>query len=58
MSELKECPFCGGNAEIETEEYGGSAKYVSEVYCVECGVGMSNLYGDPEGAISKWNGRV
>ena len=55
---LKECPFCGGDAEIETEEYGGGSIWVSTVYCVEGCVSMNNQYGDPEETIERWNKRV
>jgi Lar family restriction alleviation protein len=57
VSNLKECPFCGGEADIDTTEYGGTAKWVNNIYCSECGVSMSNLYGPKKNAINRWNKR-
>ena len=54
---LKNCPFCGGDSEIETEEYGGSAKWVSTIYCVEGCITMSDIYGPIKEAIKRWNTR-
>jgi Lar family restriction alleviation protein len=57
-SKLKPCPFCGDSATMTTEEYGGSAKFVSEISCDNCGVTKSDLYGPPEEAAARWNQRV
>lgn len=57
MSELKPCPFCGGEAELRDD---GEAGYPYYVQCVECG-GMTDgyLHADrPFGAIDAWNARA
>ena len=54
---LKPCPFCGGEAEIETDEYGGTATWVSTISCVEGCCQMSSLYGPPEEQKKYWNKR-
>ena len=51
---LKRCPFCGGEAEFNSDEFGEG------VCCKSCGASMSNgVYGE-EGrklASSDWNNR-
>lgn len=54
MSELKPCPFCGGEAGYESTQH----KYgvVHSIYCEECGVETARLSRDE--AIEAWNRRV
>jgi len=54
--ELRECPFCGGEAGIATSFIGGVYSY--DVYCTEetCG-GEMNCYESREQAIIAWNTR-
>lgn len=61
-SELKQCPFCGSEAEVfkdvtfkaETGEKIGKIKFF--VWCTEC---SALVNGDTEeGAIEAWNRRV
>lgn len=61
MTELKPCPFCGGEAKIyETptkEKYWNISKKSYDILCSECGASMVDfLYRDI--AISMWNRRV
>lgn len=36
MSELKPCPFCGGEAELVTEYFFSKGNYGSQVRCTQC----------------------
>lgn len=63
MSEIKRCPFCGGEAEIMDEhKYIGGAsqgfhrKYIHCVKC--CNRTMSYDYDDKKAMIRAWNRRV
>ena len=56
MSELKPCPFCGGEAELRDD----GVDYPYSVQCTECG-GMTCWYlhdDTPFGAIDAWNMRA
>lgn len=62
MDKLEPCPFCGGEADYRTENFGARVW----VQCLECGVSTSrydtNLIvagkGGKEWAIEAWNRRV
>ena len=58
MSELKPCPFCGGEAKISAENFG--AKYF--VRCINiknCLVRPFTIsYSTEEEAVNAWNRRV
>ena len=54
MSELKPCPFCGGEAEFET--YGGTACSVTCQKC-RCGTPTVSLV-DGMAAVNRWNLRA
>lgn len=53
---LKKCPFCGGEVDLETEEYGGNWKYIHHIGCVE-GCYSRSIYGDKKEAIDLANKR-
>lgn len=59
MTELKDCPFCGGRPRIRTEHetigFGWNIDFY-RVYCHECGVGIKSE--DKYKAIEAWNRRV
>ena len=55
MTELKPCPFCGGEAIARRDETG--CRYV--VACKECPVIVGNFwYTEKTDAIKAWNRRV
>ena len=56
MSELKPCPFCGGEAETLTAEsmHGGN---LYGVMCANC-AGRSDVYDTEAEAIAAWNSRA
>lgn len=54
MTELKPCPFCGGKAELFTEE---DKYYKHMVACVKCGARTPKEHIDAI-AISDWNRRM
>jgi len=51
MDDLKPCPFCGGEADIES-----TSAYAS-VYCDDCG-GQSEVHSSEAEAIAAWNART
>lgn len=51
MSDLKPCPFCGGEAAFHEHERVG-------VECIECGAGFACVYRDRDEAADKWNRRA
>lgn len=55
---LLPCPFCGGDADIKMGKYGGSAKWVYSIQCVEGCIVMSDLYGPEKDAVKRWNTRI
>ena len=58
MEELKKCPFCGGEAELEyTESYSSHRYYF--VQCTECGCKSDDFEDDPgmKKAVAAWNNR-
>ena len=56
MSELKCCPFCGGEAKIATYDWGYSVKEYW-IYCNPCDC-ASGRYHSKEEAINAWNTRT
>lgn len=55
--ELKPCPFCGGKAEIISEEtYSGHNLFWVE--CIECDCRTSDYEDNEKEAIESWNRRV
>ena len=57
MTDLRECPFCGGKAEID-EVYTGNAwpSYVQKVSCQECGASPDST-DNMDADIDAWNTR-
>lgn len=70
--ELKPCPFCGGEAELDTSQAyralsGGTLGSRAAVYCARCGADMGFCYEDAPGTpredivnqvVDDWNRRV
>lgn len=59
MSDLKPCPFCGGDAEwvdIHDDEYGNTGGSVIE--CMSCGASTHVEFGFKENLTSAWNTRA
>lgn len=56
MTELRKCPFCGGEARIERTDCIGSINY-HYGYCIQCGA-RTDEYATKKGAIEAWNKRV
>jgi hypothetical protein len=70
MNELKPCPFCGGDAELDTRQgfvylKSGQPRHGSRmtVYCRECGADIGICREDvpdvyPELVVEMWNRRT
>ena len=63
MAELKSCPFCGGEAELEHPHSFGSSLEYSGVRCIRCRartepILKSFAYSSDEKAIEAWNRRA
>lgn len=61
MSELKPCPFCGGEAELSAGKFDG--KETSYVLCKKCGACgeffiVNPKYASAIKAIEAWNRRA
>ena len=54
MRELKPCPFCGGEAEIEMDD---CWYWNYHVFCQECKIG-TDYYNTADEAIEAWNRRA
>ena len=57
MTELKKCPFCGGEAEIRITEWDNSSKTHYSVMCQKC-ESETTLYKTEAEAIAAWNKRA
>ena len=55
MFELKPCPFCGGEAILETVD--GNSPEECYIYCPECDF-ESGVYSEPKFIVEKWNRRA
>lgn len=55
MAELKRCPFCGGEAILETVD--GNSPKECYIYCPECDF-ESGVYSEPKFIVEKWNRRA
>lgn len=55
MSELRRCPFCGGEADTLCA-VGFFAVPINKVYCMECGA-LVEGYSNEVDAIEAWNRR-
>ena len=53
MSDLKRCPFCGGEAKIQS-----NLLHNYRIYCVECGCQTISWSESKEKAIEAWNRRA
>ena len=56
MSELKRCPFCGGEARLADEPI-GKGKYLYSVLCENDCVVQGTYFTTAETAIEAWNNR-
>jgi len=60
-NEIKECPFCGGEAKLKFDDepcYHGSAG-AYYVQCKKCKASIENWsFKNKESAIAAWNGRA
>lgn len=54
LKPLKECPFCGGIADIHVINY---IKFWANVYCTDCDA-TTIRYSTKQQAIKAWNRRV
>lgn len=57
MSILKQCPFCGKNAETIAISDVSSGKRIFFVTCVNCGAETSRDYQTADAAREAWNNR-
>lgn len=62
MSELKKCPFCGGEAFLDTHRFWDekSKDFTVQTYgvrCYDCQTGNWQHYRKQEDAIKQWNTR-
>lgn len=55
MLELKQCPFCGGEAKIGYEKY-WQPRVSRRIICTKC-YSSSGWYSTEEEAIEAWNRR-
>ena len=53
MTDLKPCPFCGGEPEHETHSDG-----MASVHCVDCGVRSRRGVYAFDGGAEEWNTRA
>ena len=57
MTELKPCPFCGGNNIEVMRVFTVKSRYEFEVFCLTCKAAGPSGY-RPDEAIDAWNRRV
>ena len=55
MFDLNPCPFCGGEAILETVD--GNSSEECYIYCPECDF-ESGVYSEPKFIVEKWNRRA
>lgn len=55
--ELKNCPFCGGEASLSEGQMGSARAIAYFVECIECAATSDMLFSTVE-AIEKWNSRI
>lgn len=58
MSNLRSCPFCGGEAESWEGKIAFGPVYGSRVQCKKCHANIEELHQEKEVAEEKWNRRV
>ncbi len=72
MADLKPCPHCGGEAEMDTMQAfrvisDGRISHAVAVYCLSCSAGMTACYADHSGLelddlihmlSEQWNRRI
>lgn len=60
MADLKQCPFCGGEATMDwafiEKKYVGIVEY-HKVKCITC-KSQTNIYASRKDAVNAWNKRV
>lgn len=56
MTKLKRCPFCGGEAEIETTDKNGWIFYYAQ--CNKCNIGTYDSTTNLKEVIDLWNTRT
>jgi hypothetical protein len=56
-SELKACPFCGGDAEHLTQRWGAPPRNYHSVKCSRCGIWQDSRSDDAAEAAAIWNTR-
>lgn len=57
MSELKPCPFCGGEATVFIKDWDNRADEY-KIVCMKCGVQQEEFRHEKAKAIEAWNRRV
>lgn len=57
MKELKQCPFCGGEAYVQKHDF-DMLNSTYGVICLECCCETYQFYNTQEMAIEAWNKRV
>lgn len=57
MSDLKPCPFCGGEADFAVKDWDNSADEY-KVVCLQCGTQQADYSFNKDFVIEAWNRRV
>ena len=57
MSELKPCPFCGGEGCLQRHDFVGYTDTFG-VVCLDCGCETRQFYDTKKDAIEAWNRRA
>lgn len=57
MTDLKPCPFCGGEGVVQRHEYEGYTDTFG-VVCFDCCAETRQFYNTKEEAIEAWNRRA